>query len=489
MIRYGENAISFEETDLDRFSKESGDRNPLHMDESYARVTIYGERVVFGMLGVIALLKEYDISTGQLDIKFNSPIFLNRKYYHFMEEKKKGVYLYLTENHNKLIEVRVGEIKRNEDKSQGDTVKSKLPMLRTALFISEEEIEEPYVIEGEYKPDTNDLKDLSQEEFLNQILKLCSYAVGMVSPGECALFVRASLDVKNVSTGADILSYRIIKVNYNPAMKILENRLEIFCDTKMVAICEIQAYVREIFKLEVAESKIINETNRDKVVLIVGGTKGLGAEIAKEYVFTGATVIITYYHSEEIALELLHYLLTASDKVELVRRNMSDYNACNKLKKYLEEKYSVIDRLYLCAALPSRNMEFYPEAYPIFENYMNSGMQIFYYPFFIFQQIVASQGKIIVLSSVATVQKKEAVSMLDYICVKTVVENIVECSYYKNRDKKQYFVARPPKMLTEMNNTPIGKIGAVSPKIIARQMVDAVEAVDAEVGGYRVLEF
>lgn len=261
MIRYEENTISFEETDLDRFCQESGDQNPLHMDESYARVTIYGERVVFGMLGAIALLEEYDISTGQLDIKFNSPLYLNRKYYHIKEVREKGVYLYLKENNNNLIEIKVGEIKRKEEKSMDEAVRYQLSMLDFARVLSQEAIEEPYEIEGEYKPDTFDLRDLSQKAFLNRILKLCSYAVGMVSPGERALFVRALLEVKHTPINVDTWNYKIKKLNYNPVMGILENRLEIFCDKEMVAVCKIQAYVREKFRLETAESKPLNVAN------------------------------------------------------------------------------------------------------------------------------------------------------------------------------------------------------------------------------------
>ena len=52
MIEYEDGSISFEETDLKYFSEDSGDVNPLHMDRKYAETTVYGERVVFGMLGI-----------------------------------------------------------------------------------------------------------------------------------------------------------------------------------------------------------------------------------------------------------------------------------------------------------------------------------------------------------------------------------------------------------------------------------------------------
>lgn len=39
-----------EEEDIDAFSKVSGDRNPIHLDEEYAKKSIFGKRIAHGML-------------------------------------------------------------------------------------------------------------------------------------------------------------------------------------------------------------------------------------------------------------------------------------------------------------------------------------------------------------------------------------------------------------------------------------------------------
>lgn len=41
---------TFTETDVANFAMLSGDENPLHTDESYASTTIFGRRVIHGML-------------------------------------------------------------------------------------------------------------------------------------------------------------------------------------------------------------------------------------------------------------------------------------------------------------------------------------------------------------------------------------------------------------------------------------------------------
>ena len=41
---------SFSADDVERFAESSGDRNPIHLDEDFARASMFGERIVHGML-------------------------------------------------------------------------------------------------------------------------------------------------------------------------------------------------------------------------------------------------------------------------------------------------------------------------------------------------------------------------------------------------------------------------------------------------------
>ena len=46
--------VWFSREDLALFTRASGDQNPLHVSELYARPTPYGELLVYGYLGVLA---------------------------------------------------------------------------------------------------------------------------------------------------------------------------------------------------------------------------------------------------------------------------------------------------------------------------------------------------------------------------------------------------------------------------------------------------
>lgn len=481
-MKFGnDNSIIFEKEDLLQFAEYSGDRNPLHIDESYADVTVYREPVVYGMLGAIVLLNFFEDEKGQFHINFNMPLFLNRKYYLRRESKNGTTFLHLMDNCNKLISIKFERDNKkifDEEKSL-DKAEVWIPMLNKAQIYSDKEIETINTVEGVYQCGKENENYKLDNSILTRVLGFCSYAVGMVIPGERALFMRAAVSLAENDLKEDFFTYRISKVNYNNIFGIIENRIEIWCDNKLVAECKVQAYIRGDFSLNHMDIACVSDKLKDKKVVIIGGTKGIGASLARKYVGMGATVLLTYYHNEQTAQNLLMELKMISDKVELIRGDMGSCDDCERLKNYLADKYGSIDTLVLCAAYPTKNLDFSIEMYENIEEYLDKGMRIFYYPFYSLQTLISNNGELIALSSIAVKNKKDAYKMLDYICVKSMIENVMECEYYKNiKSEKKYYIVRPPKMLTEMNNTPIGRINAKNPAIIADGIISKIEELE-----------
>jgi len=71
------------EADIEKFAEVSGDRNPLHMDEEYAKKTPFGQRIAHGALtasfisGILGndLPGPGAIFTG-LSMRFKRPVFI-----------------------------------------------------------------------------------------------------------------------------------------------------------------------------------------------------------------------------------------------------------------------------------------------------------------------------------------------------------------------------------------------------------------------------
>ena len=73
----------FEDADLRAFAEVSLDTNPIHLDEEYAKTTIFGKRIVHGILtsGLISAVLANKlpgpgtIYLGQ-ELRFTAPVFL-----------------------------------------------------------------------------------------------------------------------------------------------------------------------------------------------------------------------------------------------------------------------------------------------------------------------------------------------------------------------------------------------------------------------------
>jgi len=96
----------FTKQDVDTFAKISEDNNPIHVDDNYASKSIFGKRVVHGLLITSMFSKIFGtIYPGEGGIyqsqtsKFLKPVFLNEQITakvtltHFDQVKNKGTFL------------------------------------------------------------------------------------------------------------------------------------------------------------------------------------------------------------------------------------------------------------------------------------------------------------------------------------------------------------------------------------------------------------
>jgi 3-hydroxybutyryl-CoA dehydratase len=77
----------FTESDIKKYSEISGDKNPLHIDESFAKRSMFGERIVHGMLvasTISKLLGTVYPGPGTIylsqSLKFLGPVRLGEKF-------------------------------------------------------------------------------------------------------------------------------------------------------------------------------------------------------------------------------------------------------------------------------------------------------------------------------------------------------------------------------------------------------------------------
>jgi len=80
-------SFSYTQEDVNKFAEISGDKNPIHIDEDYARNSIFKRRIIHGYLGTSIFSKVFAMNfpgKGTIylkqDLKFMKPMFTEESY-------------------------------------------------------------------------------------------------------------------------------------------------------------------------------------------------------------------------------------------------------------------------------------------------------------------------------------------------------------------------------------------------------------------------
>jgi len=93
---------------------------------------------------------------------------------------------------------------------------------------------------------------------------------------------------------------------------------------------------------------------KDKVIIITGGTRGIGLGIAKAFVNQGSKVVINYCQNKEASQKALKELDSSPDQVIAIQADISQKKEREKLIQKTLEKFKRIDVLVNNAAISTR---------------------------------------------------------------------------------------------------------------------------------------
>ena len=94
----------------------------------------------------------------------------------------------------------------------------------------------------------------------------------------------------------------------------------------------------------------------DKVVVVTGGSKGIGAEIVKTLANEGYKIVLNYNKSEESAKKIQEELLNKGIKIEIFKADVSKREEVKKLVNFAIEKWESIDVLINNAGIAKLQM-------------------------------------------------------------------------------------------------------------------------------------
>lgn len=86
-MTYFEHEFQFSKQDIFKFAELSGDSNPIHIDEDFAKTTLFGKNILHGFLGASVISKVLGVDCpgrGTIYLKqnlsFRAPMFPDIKY-------------------------------------------------------------------------------------------------------------------------------------------------------------------------------------------------------------------------------------------------------------------------------------------------------------------------------------------------------------------------------------------------------------------------
>jgi NAD(P)-dependent dehydrogenase (short-subunit alcohol dehydrogenase family) len=490
--------IRFDPDDLAVFADASFDRNPLHLSAEYARKTPFGERVVFGILGLLKAMagvegrRPADLSGVTVD--FRSPMFMGVDY--LLEvgaPKADQVKVSIKDADRPVMTATLRYHDAGGPGRPGDRAEGRAPR-SSASRLGPSDLVEGFEVVGRYAPSPGPFADLLGRCGLPACgnagspvaaLLLLSYVVGMELPGERAVFSRLKLQLAG-EPGAGIgpFDYTARVVGYHEVYDRLEIGLMIAQGGEPFASASISTAVRPDSPItrtdRVAGLLPPSDRMRGQSALVVGGSRGLGSALVTALASQGCTVWLNYRTSRDEAEALIAGLPAGYGAVRPARGDAGEEAWCREWGGKIAAEGG-IDHLF-CNAVPSiRPLPFALDSTARLRRFIDESVALVANPLAAFGPSVEARGGwcVVTSSSYASDTCEDLPPDLHhYVASKRAVEGLVS-SLSTFLARARFLVARPPRLLTDQTNSRSARVGALAVEDVAAaivgRLVDSVE--------------
>ncbi len=503
--------IRFGDEELALFSAASQDRNPLHLDEAHARRSPFGARVVFGALGALAALARLAERPGQtlasLTVEFPSPMQLGVDYAVELQESPERAQLKLHDGKRLLL--RATALFRAGSPRALGAAPAFASVAREAAALAVADLQPGRSVELAWTPEWAALAALEARFQLAprglgplELATLCaaSYVVGMQLPGVRALFSRAVIRMEAPPDGVNAspreagelatpfrLAARV--TGFDPRFDLLSTKATL-ADAEgapLVAV-DLQAFVRqEIVHADAGALAALlppGAALAGKLALVVGASRGLGASLAQALAQQGATVLATFRSSRAEAERLVAALPEGAGRVLLEQGDAADPAFCAQLRARCQAEGG-LDLLVLNACPPLLPLWLEPGSLARLQEHVSQSVALCAAPMSALLELCAARaGRCVVVSSSA--MRAPLPEWPHYLAAKGALEALAAVAALEF-PAVAFLVLRPPRLLTDLTNTPLGRQAAIPPARVAAATVRALLA-PAAPGAVALLE-
>jgi NAD(P)-dependent dehydrogenase (short-subunit alcohol dehydrogenase family)/acyl dehydratase len=460
---------------VQRFADASGDRNPLHVDELFARSTPYGRCICHGALVTLAALGVTDEMTlpyvQAIDVRFKQAVFPGNEYV---------ISLRHSDPEKTRIEVaRAGRVAvaitvTTDRKGAPLSGASKHPPevhRASPLHLALEELKETDLSFREHYASRLDTlsalaADLGAAHVPDSILvwlSAASYMVGMVVPGRDALFVGARI-IRSSTSGSGTFNASPSGVDDRTGLVVVDATLdqdEASARMTLHALLRPEVPAPDRFSIGAYLPPSTDLLGRN--ILIVGGSRGLGAALGGAFATQGATVWAGFARSSKQAEKL------RSDfgSIRPLQFDAEDTEQTRQAFETLRAGAGALDGVVLCAAPPIHETALHPDASEETVRFLSSSLAMVLTPLAESVDLLSPSGWLVVMSSSALDDPPS--TWPHYVVAKAALEGLA--AYCARHTRARVLIVRAPKMWTDTTNTPLGRIGAVPKERVAAAIV------------------
>ncbi|MBE9076497.1 SDR family NAD(P)-dependent oxidoreductase [Romeria aff. gracilis LEGE 07310] len=483
--------LNFSTGDVELFSQASRDRNPLHLSADYARKTPYAQPVVFGILGALFCFGYLPDRPGyqlcKLKLEFPGPLFANIDYGLEISDQGEKAIAKIYDGRRLLLKL-VAQFRPGSPVANSLLANSasnpEVPFRSAAAQSDSADWAAGKRLSGSYSPAHKAFQTLmarmnAAKKGLGEVqaaaLLGCSYLIGMELPGQQALFSKLSLDFSACPQKLDSpLEYELEIADFDLRFNLLRLNVGFTQAAAPFASGELRAFVRSDSPVStvaaIAQRLPTSSQLAGKVALVTGASRGLGSAIAQALAFQGCTVLANFHRSQPEAEALAQSVANTAGQIILMQGDASDLAWCQSARAKIEQTWGRLDIL-VCNACPAiLPLWLEPSAIERVNDYVSRSLALMSVPMSGLLGLVPSGGRTVVLSSVVAVDSPPS-DWPHYVSAKCAIEGLTRVAAVEY-PQVGFLMVRPPKLLTDQMNTPLGREGALSTELVSAKIVE-----------------
>jgi NAD(P)-dependent dehydrogenase (short-subunit alcohol dehydrogenase family) len=496
--------IRFTTDDVDRFASASHDASPLHVDDAFARRTAYGHRVVHGVLGALTGLGELaprpNQRLGDVALDFRQPLYVGVDYSVDAEafEDKASVVIRDGNRPQLTVKARFVRSPRTGVTREIDVVE---PTVRKeAADRTLDDVHEGMVVAGRYAPAWPAALELIRKLHLDErgvgtgeiaTLSLLSYIVGMELPGRRALFSRARIRFSETEARElAVVDFRAELVKADERVNFTASRVAVSAGERLIAECDVGAFVHR--DLEPMSEAVFTAllpsppTLTGRTAAVIGGSRGLGAAFVRGLALQGADVHLTYRSSRAEAAAVAADRREGVPPVRLHEGDAGDPVWAAAFGAAVAATHDGLDLVVCTACPPLVPLPVHAAAMARIRQHIDDSIALVGEPLAALLPLLARRnGWCVAVSSVAVTDPPA--DWPHYVGAKAAIEGLVQVAARQHRDVR-FLIVRPPRLATDLTNTPLGHVGALRPEDVVSAVLRRLTGPAPPLGHAEVLD-